>query len=111
MLATQRSRTTKLGIHHFDVIDEEMGKNGQLSSHELLEFCWYAASAIRKLGWTWSGTKFCQLIEDMNKPKRMERCLKRFSDEEDFHDVVFSDECSVKMERFMHRCFHEKREP
>ena len=33
----------ELGIHHFDVMDEEMQKNGELPSHELLEFCWYAA--------------------------------------------------------------------
>ena len=42
--------------------------------------------------------------------KRIECCLKLFSDKEDF-DVVFSDECSVMMEHFTRHCFHKNREP
>ena len=65
----------------------------------------------QKLGWAWGGTEYCQLIKDMNEQKRMEHCLKLFSDEEDFQDVVFSDECSVKMVHFMRCCLHKNREP
>ena len=65
----------------------------------------------RKLGWTRSGTKYCQLIKDVNKPKRMEHCLKILADGDDFSDVIFSDECSVKIERCTHRCFHKVGEP
>ena len=117
----RKGRNPILVIRHFDVIDEEMKKNDELSSLELqrilLERCNITVSAQtirrvrRKLGWTWSGTKYCQLIKDVNKPKRMEHCLKLLADGDDFSDVIFSDECSIKIERSTRRCFHKIGEP
>ena len=60
----------------------------------------------KKLGWSWSGTKYCQLIKDVNKPKRMEHCLKILSDGDDLEDIIFSNECSVTIERSTRRFFH-----
>ena len=64
---TQRTKS-ELVIRHFDIIDEKMKKNDELSSVELqrifLERCNITVSARtirrvrRKLGWTWSGTKY-----------------------------------------------------
>ena len=114
-------RNKKLVIRHFDVIDEEMRRNDELSSIELarilLARCDIEVSprtvrrVRKKLGWTWSGTKYCQLVKDVNKPKRMEHCLKVLSDRDDFADVIFSDECSVNIERSTRRSFHKVGEP
>lgn len=117
----RKGRNPKLGIRQFDVIDEEMKKNDELYSVELqrilLARCNITVSAQtirrvwRRLGWTWSGTKYCQLIKDVNKPKCMEHCLKIPADGDDSSDVIFSDECSVKIERSTRRCFHKVGEP
>ena len=41
----------------------------------------------------------------------MEHCLKILADRDDFSDAIFSDECSVKIERCTRRCFHKVGEP
>ena len=51
------------------------------------------------------------VIKDVNKPKCIEHCLKILADGNDFSDVIFSDECSVKIERSTRRCFHKVGEP
>ena len=117
----RKGRNPKLVTRHFDVIDEEMKKNDELSSVDLqrilLARCNITVSARtirrvrRKLGWMRSGTKYCQLIKDVNKPKCMEHCLKILADGDDLSDVIFSDECSVKIERCTRRCFHKVGEP
>ena len=114
-------RTKKLVIRHFDIIDEEMRRNDELSSVELagilLARCNIDVSprtirrVRKKLGWSWSGTKYCQLIKDVNKPKRMEHCLKILSDGDDLEGIIFSDECSVAIERSTRRSFHKVGEP
>lgn len=114
-------RNKKLVIRHFDIIDEEMRRKDELSSielaHILLARCDIEVSprtvrrVRKKLGWTWCGTKYCQLVKDVNKPKRMEHCLKVLSDGDDFADVIFSDECSVNIERSTRRSFHKVGEP
>ena len=114
-------RNKKLVIRHFDVIDEEMRRNDELSSIELARILLarydikVSPRTVRrvrkKLGWTWSGTKYCQLVKDVNKLMRMEHCLKVLSDRDDFADVIFSDECSVSIERSTRRSFHKVGEP
>jgi len=52
----------------------------------------------QKLGWRWSGTKNCQLVKDINNPKRVQHCLNILHNEDTFYDVIFTDECLVKIE-------------
>ena len=114
-------RHRKLVLQHFDIIDEEMRRNDELSSIELARIlrtrCDVDVSprtvrqVRKKLGWTWSGTKYCQLVKDVNKPKRMEHCLRILSEGDGFEDVTFSDECSVSIERSTRRSFHKVGEP
>ena len=115
----RKGRGTKLSIPHFNAIDETMEANDELSA---LELSWIiqerfhiAVSAQtvqrvrRKLGWRWSGTKYslCQLVKDVNKPKRVHHCLNILYNGDTFNDVIFTDECSVKIERYTHRSFHK----
>ena len=62
----------------------------------------------RKLGWVQTGTKYCQLIRETNRGKRLEFSLKCVEDNEQFDDVIFTDECSVHMEKHAKLCFHRR---
>lgn len=50
----------------------------------------------KKLGWVQTGMKYCQLIREPNRVKRLEFCLQC---SETFDNVIFTDECSVHMEK------------
>ena len=54
-----------------------------------------------QLGWTFRGSAYCQVIREANKAKRLEWARNNL--ENDFADVVFTDECSIQMET--HRRF------
>jgi len=98
-----------------------MQRNDELSSIELsrillarcdIEVSHQTVRQVRKkLGWRWCGTKYCQLVKDVNKRKPMEDCLKVLSDGDDFAEVRFSDECSVNIEHSTRRSFHKVGEP
>ena len=53
------------------------------------------------LGWTFRGSAYCQLIRDANKVKRLAWAQEHRDDS--FEDVIWTDECTVKMES--HRRF------
>lgn len=113
----RKGRKSKLVIQHFDAIDEEMKANDELSALELARILQVrfdidvspqtVRRVRRKLGWRWSGTKYCQLVKEVNKPKRMQHCLNILDNQDDFSDVIFTDECSVKIERYTRRSFHK----
>ena len=53
----------------------------------------------KKLGWLASKTKYCQLIREVNKLKRLayaKLCLER---NDTFDDVLWTDECIIQMEQ------------
>ena len=50
----------------------------------------------KALGWTFRGSAYCQLIRDANKVKRLDWAKKHMED--NFHSVVWTDECSIQME-------------
>ena len=62
------------------------------------------ARARQDLGWTFTTTRYCQAIREANKSKRLEWCQQRLLDNEQFSDVIFTDESSPKE-------FSEKRCP
>ena len=64
-----------------------------------------------ELGWVVSNPKYCQLIRDVNKEKRMEWCKKMIKNEEQFDDVIFTDESSVMLERHRRRCYCKRGAP
>ena len=53
-----------------------------------------------KLGWTFRGSTYCQLIQDANKTKRLEWAERHKEDaaSNNFKDVVWTDESSIQME-------------
>ena len=102
-----------------DFIDAEMEKNDELTARKLgkklqeqfgVNFSESKVKRLRqKLGWVQTGTKYCQLIREANRAKRLEFfCLKCLEDNEQFDDVIFTDECSVHMEKHAKLCFRRR---
>jgi hypothetical protein len=65
----------------------------------------------RKLGWLSTGTKYCQLVREANRKKRLRFCQDLQSTNEKFQDVIFTDESSIAMERHSKITFHRWWEP
>ena len=80
--------------------DETMGMELQMLLKKAIEgFDASVSSDLRwrnDLGWTAKGTKYCQMIREVNK----EKTLKWAKDNEDtsFNNVIFTDETTVQME-------------
>ena len=62
----------------------------------------------RKLGWKVENARYCQLVRDVNKIKRLAFCLKAFTEKDMFQNVIFTDETSVQMEQYARVCFHKE---
>ncbi len=89
------------------IIDEQMEKDNETSAVQLYELL--HAKGVRlslctilrcrsALGWTFRGSAYCQLIRGANKVKMLDWCK-----DDDFANVIFTDECSIQMES--HRRF------
>ena len=62
-----------------------------------------------QLGWTFRGSAYCQLIRDANKVKRLEWARQYLND--NFDNVVWTDECSVQLESHKRFCCRKQGEP
>jgi len=62
----------------------------------------------RELGWTYRGSAYCQLIRQANKEKRLEWARANIQD--NFEDVVWTDETSVQLECHKRFCYRKKGE-
>jgi transposase len=65
----------------------------------------------RKLGWTFASTKYAQMVRVVNKEKRLLFCNDILSRGDTFDNVVFTDECTVRCQRFLSKQFRRKGEP
>ena len=102
-------------------IDAQMERNDELTAPNLrrkifeefkIDFSESKVKRLRKkLGWVQTGTKYCQLIKEANRAKRLAFCLKCEEDGETFDNVIFTDECSVHMEKHARICFRRMWEP
>ena len=57
------------------------------------------------LGWTFRGSAYCQLIREANKLKRLQWAQEHIND--DFMNVVWTDEASVQLETHRKRCYRK----
>ena len=98
-------------------IDEKMKQNDELTLAELQKLLKdernvsVSASTIRysrrKLGWKHERSRYCQLIRNHNKMKRLVFALKAMKEKDGFEDVVFTDETSVEIQQFTRYCFRK----
>ena len=95
-------------------IDGEMENDDERTGVELAKYLEERGEPIsvstalrcrKALGWTSWGSAYCQLIREGNKGKRLEWALQYQSEVEDggYSDVIFTDECSVQLERHRRR--------
>ena len=115
--APRSGRNAKLAPEAIAYIEEKMQENDELTSRELKEKmaneCDIQISEAtirrvrRKLGWKVENARYCQLVREPNKIKRMAFCLKAFTEKDVFKNVIFTDETSVQMEQYARVCFHK----
>ena len=110
---------------HYRFIDEAMAENDELTASDLLDKLRkkfgdevrYSkrtlARARQDLGWTFTTTSYCQAIREANKSwtKRLEWCQQRLLDNEQFSDVIFTDESSIQLESHRRKSFRKRSAP
>ena len=62
----------------------------------------------RELGWTFHGSRCCQMIREPNKVKRLEWCVQHMQENDDLEDVIWSDETSIQLESHRRHAFRTK---
>ena len=67
--------------------------------------------ALKRMGWSAHATRYCQLIREQNKVKRIEFCQKLLQDCDTLDDVVFTDECMIQLKPAHWKSHHRKGQP
>ena len=62
------------------------------------------------MGWVSTKPRYCQLIRDINKEKRLIWCEQLKANNDKFLDVIWTDECTVELQRHSLRCFRKKKQ-
>ena len=102
-------RPRKLNAEARAFIDEQMRANDETTSCQIQKRLQKRgitvhASTVRRSrkeqGWTLQNTRYCQMIRDANKAKRLEYAQRVLDTGDTFHNVIFSDECSISFQQF-----------
>ena len=112
-------RPSILSQEHYEFIDSAMEKNDELTAYTLLNKLkeeypdlHLSISTVRRarkdLGWVSTRPKYCQLIREANKEKRLQWCREVSRCGDDFADVIWTDECTVELQQHSLRCFRKK---
>ena len=103
----RQSLPSVLKTVHYEFIDKCMLENDELTAKalytkllEIFPMLLLSIETVRrtrsKLGWISTTPKYCQLICEINKEKRLRWCNSIDSNEK-FEDVIWSDEYSVQL--------------
>ena len=65
----------------------------------------------KECGWVCTRPHYCQLIRDANKGKRKEWCQHQLDNDEQFENIVFTDECTVQLDHHGRLCFRKEKAP
>ena len=111
------SRPSILGNEHYKFIDNAMEEDDELTAYKLKKHypdLNLSISTVRRarkdLGWVSTKPRYCQLIRDINKEKRLIWCEQLKSNNDKFLDVIWTDECTVEIQRHSLRCFQKKKQ-
>jgi len=111
-------RPTKITEEMRAFVEERMREDDETTAiqlHALLKSKGYQISTktiLRcrtELGWTFRGSVYCQLIREPNKAKRLDWAQQYLND--NFDNVIWSDECSVQLETHKRFCCRKRGEP
>ena len=101
-------------------IDQQMRNNDEMTSAQIKKKLAkhgvaVSSSTVRRSrkqqGWTLQRTRYCQLIQDDNKIKRLEYAQRVLESGDTFHNVIFSDECSISLAHYRRTCYRKFDEP
>ena len=113
-------RPKKLSMEAKAFIDQQMRKNDEMTSAKIKKKLAkrgisVSSSTVRRSrkeqGWTLQRTAYCQLIRDANKVKRLEFAQRVLESGDTFHNVIFSNECSISLQSYRRTCFRMADEP
>ena len=104
-----------------EFVDRKMEENDKTTLTDLVKMTWehfqlkISESTVcrtrRRLGWLSTGIKYCQLVREANRVKRLQFCRELTARKEEFNDVIFTDESSIALERHSKISFHRWWEP
>ena len=69
------------------------------------------ARARSELGWVHQNARYCQMVRDANKGVRLEWAKRMIEEEEQFDNVVFTDESTFQVEYHARRAYRRVGEP
>ena len=108
-------------LEMLDFIDSCMENDDELTAPKLTEavkekfnvqFSVAKFKRLRKgLGWLCSKSKYCQLVKEVNRQKRLQYATRCLELGDNFDDVLWSDECTVQLEWNGKISFHRWWEP
>lgn len=111
----------KLNQEHLDFMDTKLRQNNELTAKELKSMIqeeFDVAVSLptiqrwrRNIGWIYSKTRYCQMVSHKNMPLRMAFAKKCLEDEEDFSDVIFTDETKIQLSSHVRFQCHKKGDP
>ena len=110
-------QASKLTDQLREIIEDQMKKNDETTGLELQKllkkevegFDASVSSILRwrnDLGWTAKGTKYCQMIREVNKEKRLKWATE--NQDTSFDNVIFTDETTVQMETHRRTCCYKR---
>ena len=117
---TSTGRPRKLNAEARAFIEDQMRKDDETTSrmiqkklarHGVVVHPSTVRRSRKQQGWTLQRTRYCQLIRDANKVKRLEFAQKVLETGDTFNNIIFTDECSVSLEQFCLTCYREVSEP
>ena len=118
---SRRVYKRKLGFSELAFIDAEVSADREISARQLQrrlqeKFHIDVSTSVinkerRRMGWVQTSTRYCQMIRTENKEKRLFFCTDILVHKEEFNDVIFTDESTVRCERFLSKQFRRIGEP
>lgn len=107
----QCKRKSRLDSLHKKFIDDVLAENNELTAFQIKQLlveklpnlATVSISTIKRyqkrLGWVASTPTYCQLIREANKSKRLDWCWQCINNDDHFENIIFSDECTVALEK------------
>ena len=111
-------RPSKTTTEIKDIVERKMREDDETNAYQLHSLLVTQGITISRcivlccrelLGWTFRGSVYCQLIRDCNKQKHLDWAHEHLQD--NFDDVVWTDECSVQLETHKRFCCRKQGEP
>ena len=111
-------RRYKLNTDMIKIIEEKIQEDDETTATQMvkiLEDRGYKISkttvirARKALGWTFHGSRYCQMLRNKNKLKRVEWAMANIGKE--FEDIVWTDESMIQLDNHRAFCYRKKGAP